>query len=251
MRAIVLIALLFSSFNLMANCTVKLRVFDSPPNYYQDDNGQWRGASVDLSVAIIKKAGCVVQYVYSPWKRALYLMSLGKIDMMSNLSITPKRSLYIDFFAEQHTEKVVVVAKKSTDIAINSLEDVKELAKPVGILAGTFYGEEFAEKIENDALFFKKIAAFNQIEAMVNALTNNRIIAFLHEEQSMQRMFRQTNNRQNLKIHPQILYENAVYFGLSRKSIDEQLTQKLTLAYNELKANGELARILLKYPAVY
>jgi len=246
-----LIALLLFSFNSMANCIVKLRVFDSPPNYYQDDNGQWRGASVELSVAIIKRAGCVVQYVYSPWKRALYLMSLGKIDMMSNLSITPKRSLYIDFFAEQHTEKVVVVAKKDSDVTINSLEDFKGLAKPVGILAGTFYGEEFAEKIENDALFLAKIAAFNQVETMINALTNNRIIAFLHEEQSMQRMFRQTNNRQNLKIYPQILYENAVYFGLSSKSIDEQLTQKLTLAYNELKTNGELDRILQKYPAVY
>ena len=248
MRLITFVTLLFFSLNLMANCTVKLRVFDSPPNYYQIDSGQWRGASVDLSVAIIEKAGCTVDYVYSPWKRALYLMSLGKIDMMSNLSITSNRLQYIDFFAEQHAEKVAIVVKKNSDIQIQSLEDFKKLDKPMGIFAGTFYGQEFAKKIKGDIKFLAKTAVFNKFETMLNALTNNRISGFLHGEESMQRLLRQGRNNQYFEIHPHVIYQDIVYFGLSRKSVNAQLKDKLMIAYNQLKAAGKLTKILANYP---
>jgi polar amino acid transport system substrate-binding protein len=249
MRIITFIALLVISLNSMANCTVKLRVFDLLPNYYQDKNGQWRGSSVDQSVAIIKKAGCSVEYVFTPWKRALYLMSLGKLDMMSNLSMTDSRQQFIDFFAAQHTEKVVLVVKRGSNIQIQSLEDFTQLAKPIGILDGAFYGQQLADKIKDDKEFSAKLVIFNKFDLMLDALTNNRISGFIQDKQSMQRLLGKGRNNQFFEIHPYVLYQNTVYFGLSKKSVNSQLRDKLTQAYKELKAAGELTKILGKYPA--
>lgn len=246
MRLYLWLALLLFSSQSFASCNVKMRVYQSPPNYYMNDQGQWTGLAFELANAVIKEAGCNAQYINMPWKRALKLFELGKIDMMTSLSVTEERKKFVHFFGVQHEEIISPIVKESTNYNIKDLNDFKSLPGRVGHIRGAFYGSAFATKAD-EPWFSNKIAAYNSTDELMNGLRRNRLSMFLYNRDNAPRMLSKYTDGHNFKLHPYVVFKNTVYFGLSKNTSDNKLLGKLRQAYLRVRESGELSSINEKY----
>jgi polar amino acid transport system substrate-binding protein len=224
-----------------------MRVYQSPPNYYLDDHGQWTGLVFELANAVIKEAGCTAEYVDIPWNRALKMLELGKIDMMTSLSVTEKRRKFIHFFGVQHEEKISPIVKKATNFKTTNLDDFKNLPGSIGHIRGAFYGKNFDYKKSNELWFNNKVVAYNSTDELINGLRKNRLSMFLYDRDNAAYMLSQYTDGENFKLHPYTVFKNTVYFGLSKNISDKSLLEKLRQSYFRVRESGELSAINEKY----
>ncbi|EPJ47390.1 MAG: hypothetical protein OFPII_12770 [Osedax symbiont Rs1] len=241
-----LVMMLFS-VNGYSECVIKFRVYDSPPFYFKNDQGNWAGLSVDLVRAMTEQANCKMVFISAPWKRALYLIKHGKVDLMSGVSETDERSVYIDFFAKQSEEIISLVVPVDSDYTINSLDDFKNLPMQVGMFHGSFYGHELKQKLDIDYNFSLKIQSFGSIESILHSMAHQRLSAFFYNQTQVKNLLASFNDGINYKVHPYIVNRENIYYGLSRKSVDAKLKQRLLKAYILLEQRGVFKGIYNSY----
>ncbi len=241
------LVILLCSVNGYAECVIRFRVYDSPPFYFKNDQGSWAGLYVDLVRALTKQADCNIVFIKSPWKRALYLLKHGKVDLMSGLSENDERSVYIDFFAKQSDEIVSLVVPVDSDYTINSLDDFKNLPLQVGMFHGSFYGHELKQKLDNDYTFSLKIQNFSSIESILHSMGRQRLSAFFYNKTQVKNLLASFGDGMNYKVHPFIVNRENIYYGLSRKSVDAKLKQRLLKAYMLLEQRGVFKEIYNSY----
>jgi len=156
MKKLIILIFCFTSLNAFADCQLRVRVTDYKPQYYQNEQGKWRGMAVELAEVLLKEAKCKPVYEISPWKRSLLLLKEGNLDMMMNLSITDERKKYLNFIGPQRDETILIAVRKEFNFEINSLEDIKKLPGRIGIQIGSSFGKAFDSKYKSDPDFAKK-----------------------------------------------------------------------------------------------
>lgn len=82
-----------------AECT--RLVFSANPNYppfHWSDHGQLQGASIELTLRILRELGVAAEARYlGPWNRVLRAAEQGEIDLVVALRVTPEREGYLAF----------------------------------------------------------------------------------------------------------------------------------------------------------
>ncbi|MCP4022643.1 MAG: amino acid ABC transporter substrate-binding protein [Desulfobacteraceae bacterium] len=229
------------------NNEIKVRVTDYVPQYYQDENGEWKGMGVELAQVLIHEAGCKPVFLKLPWKRALRQMAIGEVDMMLNLSITEERKNYMHFVGPQRDESMVLIVKKGICFLIDSFEDFKQMPKRVAIENGGYYGEAFKEKYETDPAFADKISIVVHTQQYIKMLTAGRITAFIGDRYNMAYKIKTQPSYKDCKILPFIVNQDFVYFGLSKKSVSKEKLERIQKAYERAKAKGKFEEILKQY----
>jgi polar amino acid transport system substrate-binding protein len=228
-------------------CVLKVRVTNIPPLYFQNKTGEWTGLTVDLAKVLLNEAGCKGNFEAIPWERSLKLMKIGKLDMMMNLSITEKRKEFIHFIGPQIYETVQLVLREEIDIDIQSLDDIKKVPGKIGYQSRTFYGKAFEEKLRTDPVFKSKFEILFSDQLNLRKLSMGRIVGTLGQNYggvSAKREFREGNG---YKIHPFIIHQNWVYFGFSKKSVSNEMLDRLEKAYKIAKTKGNFQRVIGRF----
>ncbi|WP_163833839.1 substrate-binding periplasmic protein [Spartinivicinus ruber] len=161
-----------------ANCQLKVRVADFPPQYYQNEMGQWQGMSIELTEVLFNEVSCTPVYIKSPWKRSFILLKSGKLDMMTNLSITEDRKAFLHFIGPQRDETIVLVVHKDSHYHINSHADLAKLPHKVGFEIGAYYGEIFDNLFKQDQAFASRFETVPHSEQNIHKLQLKRIAGF-------------------------------------------------------------------------
>jgi polar amino acid transport system substrate-binding protein len=130
----------------------------------------------------MNEADCEPIFIITPWRRALFKMEEGKLDLIMNLSITEERKNYMLYIGPQRDESVILVVRKESDFKINTLNDFKNLPKPVAMVRGSFYGKSFDSKFKCDSSFAKKIYLANGTEQLVSMLNAKRISGYIRQK---------------------------------------------------------------------
>ncbi|WP_108651193.1 type 2 periplasmic-binding domain-containing protein [Dongshaea marina] len=74
-----------------------------------------------------------------------------------------------------------------------------------------------------------------------------RISGYIEELISFNFERRSDLRLKEFKAHPFYINQDSVYFGASKKAVDDALLKKLQAAFTLLKQRGELQRIAKKY----
>lgn len=245
-----LFLLLFLSLLLIEAQTIKIRVFDFPPQYYKDKQGNWHGLDVELAKAIVKEAGFQYEFIDKPWTRALKDIQEGKIDLMMNLSMTKERSKFLNWIGRIRTSRMVlVVNKENVNLPIKNLDDLIKISKkynlPFGIQQDGFYSKEFNEMLKNPnfAKHFTEVTNANQFAPRTE---RNMLLGFFESQISMVYQIKRNPEFKDLAIHNFILAEEPVYMGISKK-VSNSIFNKLKFAYEKLERNGTLKKIRASY----
>lgn len=246
---LIFLAFFFSNVAADGDCILKVRVphVDYPPYSVFTSSGEIEGLTIDLTNAIMAEANCQANYIPLPWPRGLISLERGTIDVLPHLSKTQPREEFANFLGPMLIQRVKLIVREDTSLAINSLDDLKKLPEKVGIERGFYYGEAFEAKRAVDSEFANKIqisTSFDTNERMLNA---GRISGFFAYELNVIERLSNTDEYSSFKIHPFTLREDKEYFGLSLASENASHHERFVKAFNSMKANGTISEILSRY----
>jgi polar amino acid transport system substrate-binding protein len=130
MKKIFLLIISFFLFPAQPLLSAELTIFtENLPNLNYIKDGELVGLSVDIVKEIQKRVGSHEQIKVLPWARA-YKMALQEENVvLFSMTHTESRKDLFKWICPLVTKRDILVAKKGSGIAINSLEDAKKVKR--------------------------------------------------------------------------------------------------------------------------
>ena len=220
---------------------------DFPPHLIKQ-NQQWGGLSVELMQKLATKVGCELEFINSPWLRAIQQSEAGELDILSHLSFNPQRQQHFAFIGPHHIEAIYLIGEAEK---LPQLHELTELTENIDLgriaaLHGAYYGEQFNQLMQS-ANFARQLVNISSIQDKLALLRANRVNAVL-EDISVLRYWQQHHYPQAGQYQPLLkVYESPVYFGVSKTALTAKQIAELANAWQQLHAQGELTPIYQKY----
>jgi len=125
--------------------TVKVGVYDNPPILFKDDNGKYKGLSIEVLEYIASEEGWNLEYVPCSWNECLEKLEDGKIDLQVYIAFSKKRARKYDFTNETlFSNWGLVFSQYGSDI--ESILDLNQ--KTVALLKKAIHNTAFRELIK-------------------------------------------------------------------------------------------------------
>lgn len=206
-----------------------------PPMEYRDEKNALVGFDIDFGNAIAKKLGLKAEWVTTAWDGILPSLKSNKFDaILSSLSITDKRKLEIGF-SEPYIMGGPIIITKKDNTSIKSANDLK--GKIVGVQLGST-GDNAVSEISGT----KEVKKYDKIPQALLDLTSGRIEAVVADDQ-VGRYYVGLDASKYLVAGKL----NDEPFGIGFRKEDKALTDAVQKAINDLKADGTLSKISLKW----
>ncbi|WP_151702392.1 substrate-binding periplasmic protein [Nitrincola alkalilacustris] len=121
---------------------VGLGELDYPPFYFKE-NGQFKGAAVEIAEQIAAQLGHQLVYVRYPWARVQNALEFGDLDMMILYFRTPERESKVVYTETPHLNESshLFVRSNSNIDLLSSLDDLED--RLFGHVRGYAHGEQY------------------------------------------------------------------------------------------------------------
>jgi polar amino acid transport system substrate-binding protein len=207
-----------------------------PPMEFRDESHNLVGFDIDLGKEIGKKLGVKVEVKTNDWKGIILSLKAKKFDMiLSTMSITDERKKEIDFSTPYIVGGQRIVVKKGN----NAVKDVKDLkGKVIGCQLGST-GEISASKIEG----IKELKKYDGVTDAFNDLSVGRIDAVIADGQVGGYYLKKRGG--DLVLLDAKLTNEPVGIGFRKE--DKELKEAVDKALDELKNDGTLSKLSLKW----
>ncbi|MDZ5471085.1 transporter substrate-binding domain-containing protein (plasmid) [Bacillus sp. 31A1R] len=211
---------------------------DYPPFEYVDSakGEEIIGFDVDLANAIAEKLGYEVQVKDIDFTGLIPALETGQVDfVLAGMTPTEERKKNVDFSDIYYTANHLIVSNK--DSGLNTLEDLK--GKTVGVQLGSIQegkAKEIAESIDI------KIENRNRIPEIIQEIKSGRFDAAIIEDTVMKGYF-----KKNPELTGFILEEDTEEGSAMAFPKGSELTKEFNDALLEMKENGELEKLIVKW----
>ena len=206
----------------------------SPFSYYNDKN-ELVGYDVDVARAVAEKLGLKIEFLTAPWDAMLAAFDAGKADAVFNqVSITDERKKKYEYSVPYTVVYgAIIVHKDNNDI--KSFEDLK--------------GKKNADSAtSNWAQVAKKYGAQNvtvdSFAKSMELLIARRVDTVVRDNTVFYDFLKQ---RPDAPIKIAAKLKDVDYSAAIVQKGNKELADQISKALNELKAEGKLKEISLKY----
>ena len=206
----------------------------SPFSYYNDKN-ELVGYDVDVARAVAEKLGLKIEFLTAPWDAMLAAFDAGKADAVFNqVSITDERKKKYEYSVPYTVVYgAIIVHKDNNDI--KSFEDLK--------------GKKNADSAtSNWAQVAKKYGAQNvtvdSFAKSMELLIARRVDTVVRDNTVFYDFLKQ---RPDAPIKIAAKLKDVDYSAAIVQKGNKELADQISKALNELKAEGKLREISLKY----
>lgn len=206
----------------------------SPFSYYNDKN-ELVGYDVDVARAVAEKLGLKIEFLTAPWDAMLAAFDAGKADAVFNqVSITDERKKKYEYSVPYTVVYgAIIVHKDNNDI--KSFEDLK--------------GKKNADSAtSNWAQVSKKYGAQNvtvdSFAKSMELLIARRVDTVVRDNTVFYDFLKQ---RPDAPIKIAAKLKDVDYSAAIVQKGNKELADQISKALNELKAEGKLKEISLKY----
>ncbi|EYE88445.1 amino acid ABC transporter substrate-binding protein [Fervidicella metallireducens AeB] len=207
-----------------------------PPMEFRDDNNNLQGFDIDLGNEIAKKLGVKAEFITTDFNGIILALTTGKFDMvLSTLSITDERKQTIDF-SEPYIMEGIIVAIKGGNSTINNLEDLK--GKIIACQMGST-SESAGQKISG----IKELKKYDKITEAFHDLSIGRIDAVVVDE--LVGRYYMSKKSGEYEVLKDKLNDEPV--GIGFKKEDVELKEAVQKAIEELKKDGTLSKLSIKW----
>lgn len=212
------------------------------PMGFKDESGEMVGLDVDLAKAMGEKLGKTIEFQTIDWSMKETELNTGNIDLIWNgYTITEERKAQVAFGTPYLKNKQVIITLADSDIRSKADLKDKTVAAQTGssavdaieaepdVLASFKNGKPVTYESNNDVLM--------DLEAgRVDAAVADEVIVRYYISKKGEEKFR-------------ILEENFgdEEYGVGMRKADTELVEAFNKAYAELKAEGKLAEISIKW----
>lgn len=213
------------------------------PYYFKDSNGDFKGASIEISRIILKKLGYKIKITQFPnMKTALKEIELGKQDLNINLTATPEREMIAKFTHTPHLHETQnIIVRSDSEISFNgSLDEL--ISYRIGVIFGWTYGPDFDNKENLDRVYV------NSSPEQLRSLLSGRFDLAINNPQFFENLAENSRTKEGFKILTPAIYSLPVKMAVSNKYSDtEGLISKLNNEILLFKRSEKYRLILNKY----
>lgn len=214
------------------------------PPYNFMENGRLKGFSVDLMVLMLEKFESKVsreEIRLYPWPRAYQLIQNIPQTCLFAMTRTEKREKLFKWVGPFYADKIVLIARKSRQIKISSIEDL--VRYKIGVVSNDVGEFVLAEKnVPRENIFPASTPELN-----ANKLGLDRIDLWAYGRIVGMWTIRDVGlNPQDFEIVYSVSFPGDNYFAFHRDTPDA-LIGKFQQALDELKAQGKYQEILDVY----
>ncbi|WP_371375997.1 basic amino acid ABC transporter substrate-binding protein [Sporomusa aerivorans] len=208
-----------------------------PPFEFQDDqNKDYVGFDVDLMKAIGKQMGMEVQVANTAFDGLIPALEGGQIDVIASaMSITDERAKKVNFSKPYYKSGLSIIVK-ADNTAVKNFKDLE--GKRIAVQIGTTGAEE-AKKIKD-----AKVREFNSASEAFLELKAGGADAVVNDLPVNEYYLAKGGNK-DAKLVGEVL--NAEEYGIAVAKKNTELAGKINKALDELKQNGEYAKIYEKW----
>ena len=212
----------------------------------QDEQKQWVGIAVDLARAMVTEAGCEIEILNLPWKRAIEYVQSGELDMLPLITASEKRDTFLHFVGPMALERIVFVAHKHLAKNVTRPEDLAVFPGLIGKTQGTQYAEKIERLINHSEVHRKmvnNVSDANKLEMLVK----NRL-GGVFEEQTVAEYYFYYDilDPDEFEICLTFL-PNPIYFGVTKQGMSSTKLASLRRAWRGILKTGDVNAIYKKY----
>ena len=206
---------------------------DFPPFEYHE-NGQIVGFDIDLINEIGNKLNKKIEFEEMEFNTLLTALSSGKVDLIiSGLDITDERKQQVDFTQGYYANELSLVVLNDSNI--KNINDLK--GKKVGTELGTS-----SDNYVNELKDVKNIQ-FNDSSSTIMNLKSNKVDAVIIDKPVAEKILKNVNG---CKILENVNIKTSE-MGIAVNKNNKELLNDLNKALTELKNNGKLKELNVKY----
>lgn len=207
-----------------------------PPMEFRDSENKLVGFDIDLGEELAKKLGVKLDITVTDFNGILLALKSGKFDViLSAMSMTEERKKEIDFIGPYVEGGQIIVTKKDNN-SINTKKDLKD--RIIGVQIGST-GEQAATKIDG----IKETKKYDKVTEAFHDLSIGRIDAMVVDGQVGGYYIKKAGDE--YKILKDNLTKEPMGMGLKKE--DRELKESLTKALEELKKDGTLSKLSVKW----
>lgn len=211
---------------------------DYPPFEYIDTakGSDIIGFDIDLVNALAEKTGYEVEVQDMDFNSLIPALQAKQIDLvLAGMTPTPERAENVDFTDIYYTANHMIVSLKD-----NEVKSVEELdGKTVGVQLGSIQEEKAAEIAEQVSL---KVENRNKISELIQELKSGRIDAAIIEDTVAAGYFEKDDQLAGFTLESSEEAGSAIAFQKG-----SEYTEEFNKALNEMKENGELDELIIKW----
>lgn len=231
-------AMSLSSYTLaMSLEEVSVLTEEYPPYNYLDDQGRLKGIAVELLARAYKEAGIsldIENITVQPWPRSYRQLQRNTSTMLFSMTRNAQREKLFKWAGPISDTKVVLIAKKSNQIKIDSLEDLKKYT--IGGILDDIGLQLVKELLKNPDK--KQVVSVPTTASLTGMLAIDRINLWAYEENAAQ--FFLARNGFNPDDYETVytLGEGLLYYAFSLH-IDQKIVDRLQTAIDIVRANSD------------
>lgn len=213
-----------------------------PPMGFKDEKNEIVGFDIDLAKEVAKRLGREVEFKAIDWNSKEAELKSGRVDILWNgLDITDKRKENMLFSEPYMDNRQIVFVAKNGKVAVAGEADLA--GKTIGTQSGGTTEEYFENKPELKASM-KEVKYYpDYINAFMD-LENGRLDAVVGDE---------IIGRYYISKHPDEIQAidtvigTVSQFGIAFRKDDQKLRDEVQKAFDEMKADGTVAKISEKW----
>ncbi len=206
------------------------------PWTYYDEEGNRMGFDIEVARAVAEKLGLEAEFVDVEWSGIFAGIQAGRYDTAANgVDVTEERSQAYDFSVPYCYNRVALIVRADND-TITSFEDL------AGQVTTNSPGSTYAQIAESYGATVIEVEALAETMSMV---INARAVATINAIDSFNDFMKEQPDAP-LKIAAVSEDYTPVAFPI-RKDGSESLLNAVNQAIEELRADGTLAEISVKY----
>jgi polar amino acid transport system substrate-binding protein len=211
------------------------------PPYTLLEDGQVRGIDADLLHLALSNLGISYNITLEPWRRCLYKMNEGQLDILLDAFYSEERVKNMLFPSEPMAESAMVLFYATArPHRINSVEELSGLR--VGTEPGYAYRDE---SFASGSHFIREDAP--TLEANFGKLLLGRVDLVITDRAVGLYTANSLGMQNAIGFNSQPLYSDRVYAAFSRKPSTAALLPRFEAELKRLKSSPEYAAILRRY----
>lgn len=213
-----------------------------PPMGFKDEKNEIVGFDIDLAKEVAKRLGREVEFKAIDWNSKEAELKSGRVDILWNgLDITDKRKENMLFSEPYMDNRQIVFVAKNGKVSVAGEADLA--GKTIGTQSGGTTEEYFENKPELKASM-KEVKYYpDYINAFMD-LENGRLDAVVGDE---------IIGRYYISKHPgeiqaiDTVIGTVSQFGIAFRKDDQKLRDEVQKVFDEMKADGTVAKISEKW----
>lgn len=163
-------------------CEFKIGVREYAPYSHKDNEGTWSGIDIDIFNYLMAEIKCDKEYIEVSFGQGVQLLKDGKLDGLSQMSITQDRLKAIEFIGPIRSETLSLITSNEVIETITTFMDITRLTHLFGKRKGTYIGEEFNELVRKNQFFASKFIEMDNANPRIDLVIKGRVVGFFDEQ---------------------------------------------------------------------